>query len=310
MKIAKNITDLIGRTPLVRLNKLTENIEATVVAKLEFFNPAGSVKDRLALALINTAERAGLIEPDTVIIESTSGNTGIGLAMVCAVKGYKLIITMPENASIERRKLLKSFGAELLLTPESKGMKGAIAKAQEIYNSFPKAFIPQQFENSANPEMHRLTTALEIWDDTDGQVDIFVAGAGTGGTITGVSEVLKQKKPELLSIVVEPEDSAVLSGKQSGAHKIQGIGAGFVPKILNTEIFDEIFCVSNDNAFKTARRLISEEGLLCGISSGANVYAALEVAKRHENRGKMIVVILCDTGERYLSTPLFDYEND
>ena len=306
MKIAEDITELVGHTPLVRLNKLTQDLPATVVAKLEFFNPASSVKDRIALSMIIDAEKRGILDKDTVIIEPTSGNTGIGLAFVCAAKGYRLILTMPESMSLERRKILKAFGAELVLTPADKGMKGAIAKAEELAGEHRKSFIPQQFQNPANPEIHRQTTAEEIWNDTDGKVDVLISGIGTGGTITGISEVIKKKKPGFRAVAVEPEDSPILSGGEPGPHKIQGIGAGFIPDILNTDIIDEIVKVSNDNAFKTARRLIKEEGILCGISSGAAVHAALEVAKKPENKDKLIVVVLPDTGERYLSTALFE----
>jgi cysteine synthase A len=306
MNIADNITGLVGRTPLVKLNKVTSGIEATVLAKLEYFNPGSSVKDRIGLAMIEDAERRGRINSDTVIIEPTSGNTGIGLAMICAVRGYRCILTMPESMSIERRKLLKSFGAELVLTSADNGMKGAIEKATEIAGKEKNSFIPMQFQNPANPEVHRKTTAVEIYEDTDGTVDIFVAGVGTGGTITGVGEYIKQKKPEFRTVAVEPVDSPVLSGGKSGKHKIQGIGAGFIPEILKTDLVDEIIQVSNDDAFAMAKRLIREEGILCGISSGAIVHAALEVAARKENKGKTIVLIICDTGERYLSTPLFD----
>jgi len=310
MNVAKDITELVGRTPLVQLNKLTKGIDATVLVKLESKNPAASVKDRLALAMIHAAEKEGKLDKDTVIIEPTSGNTGIGLAFICAVRGYKLKIVMPESVSLERRLLLKAYGCELILTSAKGGMKEAIAKTEELASEEAKAFIPMQFENPANVEMHRLTTAPEIWDDTDGKVDIFVAGAGTGGTITGVSERLKELKPELRSVVVEPSDSAVISGCAPGPHKIQGIGAGFIPKVLNVNVIDEIFPVSDVQAFDTARQLTSEEGILCGISSGANVFAALEIARRPENKGKLIVTIVCDTGERYLSTNLFNYKND
>ncbi|WP_039766417.1 cysteine synthase A [Caldicellulosiruptor sp. F32] len=304
--IYNNITELIGKTPLVRLNKLSKELDAEIIAKIEYFNPGGSVKDRIGLAMIEDAEKRGLINKDTVIIEPTSGNTGIALAMVCAVKGYKLILTMPETMSIERRKLLRAYGAEIVLTPGEKGMKGAIEKAFEIYNSTPNAFMPQQFENLANPEIHRRTTALEIWNDTNGQVDIFVAGVGTGGTITGVGEVLKEKKPSVKIVAVEPFESAVLSGEMPRPHKIQGIGAGFVPKVLNTKIYDQIIKVKSDDAFEMSRYLAREEGILVGISSGAALYAAVEVAKKSENKKKMIVVLLPDTGERYLSTDLFN----
>jgi cysteine synthase len=312
MKIAQNITELIGQTPLVRLNKLTQGIDAEVLVKLESFNPGGSVKDRLGLALIQGAERDGLINSSTTIIEPTSGNTGVGLAMVCASKGYALKIVMPETATVERRMIIEAYGVEVILTPGKEGMRGSIAKAEELQREIPNSFVPMQFSNPANPEMHRETTAHEIWNDTDGTVDFFVAGAGTGGTITGVSEELKKLNPEIRTMVVEPEDSAILSGKEPGRHKIQGIGPGFIPEVLNTSCYDEVCCVSNDNAFDTARRLSTEEGIFCGISSGANVYAAIEIAKRPENKNKRIVTIICDTGERYLSTPLFNnhYEKD
>jgi len=310
MNIAQNITQLIGRTPLVKLNRLAEGTGVTVLAKLESLNPGGSVKDRLALAMIEAAEAAGLIDPETMIVEPTSGNTGIGLAMVCAVKGYPLTIVMPESVSMERRVVLGAYGAELVLTSAKGGMREAIAKAIELAASHPKSFIPMQFENPANAEMHRRTTALEIWNDTAGTIDIFVAGAGTGGTITGVSEMLKQKNPKLQSVVVEPEASAVLSGGEPGKHKIQGIGPGFIPKVLNTAIYDEVFRVSDDDAYEYARRLARQEGIFAGMSSGANCYAALEIAKRPENRGKTVVFIVCDTGERYLSTTLFNCEQN
>jgi cysteine synthase A len=310
MKIASNITDLIGNTPLVRLNHITEDAYAQVVAKLEYFNPAHSVKDRIGVAMIEAGERSGAIKPGTVIVEPTSGNTGIALAMVCAQRGYKLILTMSETMSKERRKLLRAYGAELVLTPGAQGMPGAIAKAQEIAAENPNAWIPQQFENPANPEIHRRTTAEEIWRDTDGTVDFVVAGIGTGGTITGVGEVLKARKPSVRMVAVEPEASPVLSGGQKGAHPIQGIGAGFVPAILNTAIYDEIIPVSGDNAFDTARRMATEEGLLVGISSGAASWAALQVARRPDNRDKMIVVIIPSFGERYLSTALYAHLED
>jgi cysteine synthase A len=306
MKIAKDVTELIGNTPLVRLNRITQGAVAQVVAKLEFFNPAHSVKDRIGLSMIEAAEKAGLINHDTVIVEPTSGNTGIGLAMVCAARGYKSVMTMPETVSKERRMLLRAYGAEVILTPGSEGMAGAIKKAEELVASDPKKyFMPQQFKNPANPEIHRKTTAEEIWRDTDGKVDILVAGVGTGGTITGVSEVIKARKPSFKAIAVEPDASPVLSGGQKGSHPIQGIGAGFVPEVLNTKIYDEIIRVKNEDAFETARRMAKEEGLLVGISSGAATWAALQVARRPENTDKLIVVIIPSFGERYLSTALF-----
>jgi cysteine synthase A len=305
MKIADDITQLIGNTPLVRLRRLTGGLDAQVVAKLEFFNPAGSVKDRIGVSMIDAAEQAGLIGPDTIILEPTSGNTGIALAMVCAARGYKATFTMPETMSVERRALLRAYGAELVLTPGPDGMPGAIAKAEELAKSDPRYFVPQQFENPANPAIHRATTAEEIWSDTDGEVDILVAGVGTGGTITGVGEVLKERKPSVQIVAVEPAASPVLSGGQKGPHPIQGIGAGFVPAILDTEIIDEIITVENDDAFDLARRAAHEEGLLVGISSGAAIWAALQVAARPENAGKLIVVVIPDFAERYLSTPLF-----
>ena len=306
MNIAGDMTELVGRTPLVKLNRVARGCKAHVVAKLEFFNPCASVKDRIGLNMIAAGEQQGFIDSSTVIIEPTSGNTGIGLAFVCAVRGYRLILTMPESMSVERRKILKGFGVELVLTPADKGMPGAIEKAGELVNEIPGSFMPQQFNNPANPEIHRKTTAREIWDDTDGNVDIFVAGVGTGGTITGVSQVLKDLKPGVLSVAVEPEASPVLSGGKPGKHKIQGIGAGFVPEILQPGLIDEVFPVSNDQAFSMARRLIAEEGILCGISSGAIAHAAVEIGSREENAGKLIVFIVCDTAERYLSTELFD----
>lgn len=301
MKIADNITQLIGRTPLVRLNRISDETGATVVAKLESFNPLSSVKDRIALAMITDAEEKGLIKPDTILVEPTSGNTGIGLAYIAASKGYRLILTMPETMTIERRNLLKAFGAELVLTPGTKGMKGAIEKSQEIVDSTPNAITLQQFNNPANPQAHRRTTAEEIWADTDGLIDIFVSGVGTGGTITGVSEILKPRRPSLRVVAVEPDASPVLSGGNAGPHKIQGIGAGFVPQVLNTAVFDEIIRVANDDAFAVTAQLAKTEGIFVGASSGAAVKAAYEVARRPENKGKLIVVILPDTGERYLS---------
>jgi cysteine synthase A len=300
-----DITRTIGRTPLVRLNWVSKGLHATLLAKLEFQNPLGSVKDRIGLAMIEAAERQGIIHSDTLIVEPTSGNTGIALAFVCAAKKYRLLLTMPETMSIERRKLLKHLGAELVLTPGGEGMKGAIKKAEEILSSIPKAYMPDQFGNPANPEIHRRTTAEEIWQDTKGDVDILVAGVGTGGTITGVSEVIKSRKPSFRTVAVEPAASPVLSGGKPGPHKIQGIGAGFIPKVLNTRIIDEIIKVSNEKAFEVARDLAKKEGILCGISSGAAVAAALEVAGRPESRDKRIVVIVPSTGERYLSTELF-----
>ncbi|MFC3884476.1 cysteine synthase A [Bacillus songklensis] len=306
-KIARNLTDLIGNTPLLEMSNYNKanNLEAKIIAKLEYFNPAGSVKDRIGYAMIKDAEDKGLINKDSVIIEPTSGNTGIALAFVASALGYQLIITLPETFSIERRKLLQALGAELVLTPGSEGMRGAIRKAEELAAQTPNSFIPQQFNNSANLEIHRQTTAEEIWRDTDGTVDIFIGGVGTGGTVTGVGEVLKQKKPSVKVIAVEPFDSPVLSGGNPGSHGIQGIGAGFVPNIFNKSIVDEIFKVKNEQAFETSRKLAKSEGLLVGISSGAATFAATQIAKRPENKGKTIVVLLPDTGERYLSTPLF-----
>ncbi|MEI7524730.1 MAG: cysteine synthase A [Mariniphaga sp.] len=310
MKILNSILELVGRTPMVRLNRMTEGLNCEIIVKLESQNPAGSVKDRIGFAMIEDAEKRGLINRDTVIIEPTSGNTGVGLAFVCAAKGYQLKIVMPDSVSVERRMIVQAYGGEVILTPGKEGMKGAIAKAEELKSSIPGSFIPMQFNNPANPEIHRKTTALEIWEDTDGKVDIFVAGAGTGGTITGVSEVIKAMKPSFYSVVVEPADSPVLSGGTAGPHKIQGIGAGFIPQVLNTACYDEIIQVSAADAFETARKLASMEGIFCGISAGGNVFAALQMAKRDENKGKMIVTIICDTGERYLSTPLFAYDNE
>jgi cysteine synthase A len=308
MKIYDDLTQLVGKTPLVRLNRLSAGCGAQIVGKMESFNPLSCVKERIALAMINQAEKEGKITPETVIIEPTSGNTGIGLAFVCAVRGYRLILTMPETMSLERRKLLKLLGAELVLTPGTEGMKGAIRKAEEMAQADPQAFIPQQFNNPANPEIHRATTAEEIWQDTEGQVDILVAGVGTGGTLTGVSEVIKARKPSFRTVAVEPKASPVLSGGQAGPHKIQGIGAGFVPQVLRVELIDEIIQVGNEEAMETARRLAREEGMCCGISSGAALWAALEVGKRPENDGKLIVVVFPDTGERYLSTALMEFE--
>ena len=309
-RIYDDITQTIGNTPLVRLNRITKGSVAQIVAKLESFNPLSCVKDRIGVSMIEAGERQGSIKEDTVLIEPTSGNTGIALAFVAAAKGYRLILTMPETMSMERRSLLKMLGAELVLTPGSEGMPGAIRKAEELVKETPKGVMLQQFKNLANPEIHRKTTAEEIWRDTDGKVDMLVAGIGTGGTITGVAEVIKPRRPEFKAIAVEPKDSPVLSGGKPGPHKIQGIGAGFVPDVLNTKIIDEVIQVTNDSAFEMARRLAREEGILCGISSGAAMWAALEVAKRSENEGKLIVVILPDTGERYLSTPLFQLEKD
>ena len=304
-KIYNDITETIGNTPLVRINHLCGDSKATVLAKLEFFNPLSSVKDRIGLSMIRAAEKAGQLSSNSVIVEPTSGNTGIALAFVCAAKGYKLILTMPESMSLERRALLRALGAEVVLTPAEKGMKGAINKALEIAKQQPNSFIPQQFKNPANPEIHRLTTAEEIWRDTDGEIDVFVAGVGTGGTITGVGEVLKERKSEVKIVAVEPEDSPVLSGGEPGPHKIQGIGTGFIPDILNTKVIDEIIKVSNDDAMTMARKCAQEEGILCGISSGAALTAVVQLAKRVENQSKTIVVLLPSCGERYLSTELY-----
>ncbi len=306
VKIYNDITQTIGNTPLVRLNRVTRGLGATVVAKLESFNPLSSVKDRIGVNLIDAAERAGLIREDTIILEPTSGNTGIALAFVCAARGYRLVLTMPDTMSLERRRLLQALGAELILTPGAEGMPGAVRRAEELAAQDPRYFIPQQFKNPANPEIHRRTTAEEIWRDTDGAVDILVAGVGTGGTITGVAEVIKGRKPTFRAVAVEPAGSPVLSGGQRGPHKIQGIGAGFIPDVLRLDLVDEIVQVTNEDAAATARRLAREEGILVGISSGAAAWAALQVAARPENAGKLIVVVLPDTGERYLSTGLFD----
>ncbi|MDD2819327.1 MAG: cysteine synthase A [Candidatus Nanopelagicales bacterium] len=305
MRIANDITELIGNTPLVKIRNITDGANATVAAKLEFFNPGNSVKDRIGVAMIDAAQSAGLIGPDTIVVEPTSGNTGIALAMVCAARGIKVVLTMPETMSIERRMLLRGYGAELILTPGPEGMGGAIAKAKELADSDPKYFMPQQFENAANPAIHRATTAEEIWNDTDGKVDIVIAGVGTGGTITGVGQVLKERNPKVQIIAVEPAASPVLSGGAKGPHPLQGIGAGFVPTVLDTQVFDEVVKVEAEDALKTARRAATEEGLLVGISSGAALWAAAQVAQRPENAGKLIVVIVPSFGERYLSTALF-----
>jgi cysteine synthase A len=309
-RIAGFISELIGRTPLLRLNQLTKDCKAEVVAKLESFNPCGSVKDRIGASMIEAAENAGRIKKDTIILEPTSGNTGIALAFICAAKGYPLVLTMPDTMSVERIHLLQMFGAEVVLTPGHEGMTGSVRKAEEMRAQDPRYFIPQQFTNPANPEIHKKTTALEIWEDTDGKVDILVAGVGTGGTITGISEVIKEKKPAFKAIAVEPESSSVLSGGSPGPHKIQGIGAGFIPGVLRMDLMDEVIKVSDKDAGLFAKRLAREEGILVGISSGAAAWAAIEVAKREENRGKLIVVILPDTGERYLSTWLFNGHNN
>jgi len=306
MKRAGSITELIGRTPLVRLNRISDETGAEVLGKLESFNPGGSVKDRIGLAMIDAAERDGIIAPGrTTLIEPTSGNTGVALAMVAAARGYEMVLTMPDSMSLERRALLKAYGARLVLTPGAEGMTGAVDRAVELAGELGDAFVPQQFENPANPEVHGQTTAEEIWDDTGGEVDVFVAGVGTGGTLTGVGRVLKERRPGLLVVAVEPLDSPVLSGGPAGSHRIQGIGAGFVPKVLDEEVYDEVLTVSGDDAFDAARRLASEEGVLVGISAGANAWAAGELARRDGMHGKVVVTILCDTGERYLSTPLF-----
>ncbi|MBP1696139.1 MAG: CysK [Deltaproteobacteria bacterium] len=305
-KIANFISELIGHTPLLRLNRITQGCKAEVIAKLESFNPCGSVKDRVGFSMIEAAEKAGLIKKGTIILEPTSGNTGIALAFICAAKGYPLALTMPDTMSAERIHLLRMFGAEVILTPGNEGMTGAVKAAEEMASKDSRYFIPQQFKNAANPKIHRETTALEIWEDTDGHVDVFVAGVGTGGTITGISDVIKKRKPEFKAIAVEPENSPVLSGGRPGPHKIQGIGAGFVPEVLRMDLVDEVINVSNEDAGRLARRLAKEEGVLAGISSGAAAWAAIEVAKRQENEGKMIVVLLPDTGERYISTWLFN----
>lgn len=308
MNIRQNITETVYKTPLIRLNHLTRNLDVEILLKMESHNPLGSVKDRIGLAMISAAERDGLLNPESVIVEPTSGNTGIALAFVAAARGYRLILTMPDSMSLERRYLLRALGADLVLTPADQGMTGAVAKAEEMVSKTPNAFMPQQFNNPANPEIHRKTTAEEIWNDTDGRVDIVVAGVGTGGTISGVSEVLKQRKPNVKAIALEPATSPVISGGEPGRHKIQGIGAGFVPEVLRVDLLDEVMPVEEEDAAEYTKRLARQEGILCGISAGANVWAALEVAKRPENKGKTIVTFGCDTGERYLSTPLFAEE--
>lgn len=308
MQVANNITDLIGKTPLIRMNHFSRETGANLMAKLEYQNPGGSVKDRLSWAMIQKAEEEGKISKDTLIIEPTSGNTGIGLAMVCAARGYQLVVTMPESMSVERRNLIRAYGAKVELTPAEDGMNGSIARAEELQRENPNSFIPQQFKNAANAEMHRRTTAPEIWEDTGGKVDIFIAGVGTGGTLTGVGEALKQKNPDVQVVAVEPALSAVLSGGEPGKHKIMGIGAGFVPEVLNREVLDEVFAVENERAFEYARLMTQKEGVFSGISSGAIAYAAYEIGKRPENKNKNIVFITCDTGERYLSTALYAFE--